>query len=117
MTTGSQSVLKRKVAAARQGERGPARSALRALRLALARAAASETGLSLAVIGATQSRRARDDLAGAEDLKYAAIAEQLAGMVLDGKWQLIHDAAHAAHLQQPRAVVQAIEAWLPAPPD
>lgn len=56
-------------------------------------------------------------LAGAEDLKYAAIAEQLAGMVLDGKWQLIHDAAHAAHLQQPRAVVQAIEAWLPAPPD
>ncbi|MCB1363676.1 MAG: FliM/FliN family flagellar motor switch protein [Rhodobacteraceae bacterium] len=65
MTTGSQSVLKRKLAAARQGERGPARSALRALRLALARAAASETGLSLAVIGATQSRRARDDLAGA----------------------------------------------------
>lgn len=56
-------------------------------------------------------------LAGAEDLKYAAIAEQLAGMVLDGKWQLIHGAAHAAHLQQPRAVVQAIEAWLPAPPD
>ncbi|MCB0956379.1 MAG: alpha/beta fold hydrolase [Ilumatobacter sp.] len=56
-------------------------------------------------------------LAGAEDLKYAAIAEQLAGMVLDGKWQLIHGAAHAAHLQQPAAVVQAIEDWLPAPPD
>ncbi|MFV0514183.1 MAG: FliM/FliN family flagellar motor switch protein [Jhaorihella sp.] len=61
---GSQSVLKRKLAAARQGERGATRSALRALRLALARAAANETGLPLAVIGATQARCARDSLTG-----------------------------------------------------
>ncbi|MCB0979511.1 MAG: alpha/beta fold hydrolase [Acidimicrobiaceae bacterium] len=55
-------------------------------------------------------------LAGAEDLKFAAIAEQLAGATLDGTWQLIPGAAHAAHLQQPEAVMATIERWLPPLP-
>lgn len=55
----SDTVIKRKLAAARQGSRDGARSVLRALRLALARAAADEAGLPLAVIGATQGRCAR----------------------------------------------------------
>lgn len=60
--TASDSVMKRKLAAARQGERDGTRSALRALRLALARAAADEAGLALAVIGATQGRCALENM-------------------------------------------------------
>jgi hypothetical protein len=60
---GSQNVLQRKLAAARHGAQGNSRSALRALRLALARAAADAVGLTLAVIGATQARGGPDGLA------------------------------------------------------
>lgn len=62
---GSHNVLQRKLAAARRGGQGNSRSALRALRLALARAAADVVGLALAVIGATQARCGTDGLAAA----------------------------------------------------
>jgi hypothetical protein len=61
----SQNVLQRKLAAARQGTGGNSRSALRALRLALARAAADAVGLPVAVIGATQTRSGPERLAEA----------------------------------------------------
>ncbi|MGB8858856.1 MAG: alpha/beta fold hydrolase [Ilumatobacteraceae bacterium] len=47
-------------------------------------------------------------LAGAQDHKYTAIAEQIADAVPLGSCQLIEGAAHAAHLQQPEAVTVAI---------
>ena len=51
-------------------------------------------------------------LAGAEDAKFAAVAEQLAAAALDGEWQLIPAAAHAAHLQQPAVVYDVLSRWL-----
>jgi len=53
-------------------------------------------------------------LAGAHDTKFAAIAEQIAGAVPEGRATSIPDAAHAAHLQHPQAVIDAILAALPA---
>jgi pimeloyl-ACP methyl ester carboxylesterase len=47
-------------------------------------------------------------IAGAEDHKFAAIAEQIANAVPSGSFRLVGGAAHAAHLQQPEAVVTAI---------
>jgi len=47
-------------------------------------------------------------MAGADDAKFAAIAEQIARTVPRGRSVLIPGAAHAAHLQQPQAVVAAI---------
>jgi 2-succinyl-6-hydroxy-2,4-cyclohexadiene-1-carboxylate synthase len=47
-------------------------------------------------------------IAGAEDHKFAAIAEQIANAVPSGSFRLVGAAAHAAHLQQPEAVVTAI---------
>jgi len=71
------SVLERKLAAARDSEPAGGRSALRALRLAIARAAADELDLAVSVIGATQARRTLEDL-----------TDQLAGdrmhVLLDG---------------------------------
>jgi len=52
-------------------------------------------------------------LAGALDTKFAAIAEQIASTVPAGRVLLIPDAAHAAHLQQPQAVADAIATALP----
>lgn len=57
----------RKLAAARRGDGDGSRSALRALRLALARAASEELGLALAVIAATQTRCTTENLAGRLD--------------------------------------------------
>lgn len=59
----SESVLARKLALAQDVRAGSARSVLRAMRLALARVAAETTGLTMSVIGATQSRKVQDDLA------------------------------------------------------
>ncbi|MEI7548724.1 MAG: alpha/beta fold hydrolase [Actinomycetota bacterium] len=53
-------------------------------------------------------------MAGADDTKFAAIAEQIANAVPTGRIALIPGAAHAAHLQNPQAVVAAIAAVLPA---
>jgi 2-succinyl-6-hydroxy-2,4-cyclohexadiene-1-carboxylate synthase len=51
-------------------------------------------------------------LAGEHDLKFAALARELAAAVPDGHVQLVADATHACHLQQPAAVAAAIEAHL-----
>lgn len=53
-------------------------------------------------------------LAGADDTKFAAIAEQIANAVPMGRHQLIVGAAHAAHLQRPADVAEAIASALPA---
>jgi len=47
-------------------------------------------------------------MAGARDEKFAALAEQIAEAVGEGRKLLVPDADHAAHLQQPDFVVQAI---------
>lgn len=47
-------------------------------------------------------------LAGANDTKFAAVAEQIANAVPTGRFALIPEAAHAAHLQQPQAVIDQI---------
>jgi 2-succinyl-6-hydroxy-2,4-cyclohexadiene-1-carboxylate synthase len=51
-------------------------------------------------------------LAGTDDLKFSAIAEQIARSVPRGRSVLVPDAAHAAHLQQPQFVVDAINEFL-----
>jgi len=56
-------------------------------------------------------------IAGAEDLKFAAIARQLAESVPDGRSVLVPGAAHAAHVQQPAAVIDAVERWLRRQPN
>ncbi|GGH22582.1 flagellar motor switch protein FliM [Cribrihabitans marinus] len=66
MTTATDktSVLSRKLRLARGDPSGGSRSLLRALRQSLGRVAAHTVGLQMSVIGATQVRRAQDDLAG-----------------------------------------------------
>lgn len=59
------STLERKLALARDERQGDTRSVLRALRLALARAADDAVGLAVAVIGATQARYELDELSRA----------------------------------------------------
>jgi len=49
-------------------------------------------------------------MAGADDEKFSAIARQIADAVPSGRFLLIPNAAHAAHLQQPEAVAAAIAA-------
>jgi 2-succinyl-6-hydroxy-2,4-cyclohexadiene-1-carboxylate synthase len=49
-------------------------------------------------------------IAGADDEKFSAIARQIADAVPSGRFTLIANAAHAAHLQQPEAVAEAIAA-------
>lgn len=51
-------------------------------------------------------------MAGEHDEKFAAIARQIADMVPRGTCVLVSDAAHAAHLQQPGAVVETLARWL-----
>jgi 2-succinyl-6-hydroxy-2,4-cyclohexadiene-1-carboxylate synthase len=48
-------------------------------------------------------------MAGERDTKFAAIAQQIAAAVPSGTCSLVPDAAHAAHLDQPAAVIAAIE--------
>ena len=59
----TKSVLQRKIAAGREGPKTGERTALRALRLAFARAAADVCDLALGVIGATQRRAGADSVA------------------------------------------------------
>ncbi|MHA6263817.1 FliM/FliN family flagellar motor C-terminal domain-containing protein [Arenibacterium sp. CAU 1754] len=59
----SDTALQRKMAAGRDGTRKTGRSALRALRLGLARSAADLFDMPLSVIGAVQTRSAQDALA------------------------------------------------------
>lgn len=53
-------------------------------------------------------------MAGEHDAKFAAIAEQIASAVPEGRALLVPEAHHAAHLQNPRAVTDAIAGALPA---
>ncbi len=62
MTATPESVIHRKVAAGRDDPKVEGRTALRALRLGLARAARDEFGLPIAIIGATQARAAQEHL-------------------------------------------------------
>ncbi|MCG6558328.1 FliM/FliN family flagellar motor C-terminal domain-containing protein [Ruegeria sp. 1NDH52C] len=72
----NKTVLERKLALARDEGQGDTRSILRALRLALARAADEAVGLAMSVIGATQARRELDELgrAVAEDRLYLMLS-------------------------------------------
>ncbi|NVK97523.1 FliM/FliN family flagellar motor C-terminal domain-containing protein [Ruegeria pomeroyi] len=72
----NKTVLERKLALARDERQGDTRSILRALRLALARAADEAVGLAMSVIGATQARRELDELgrAVAEDRLYLMLS-------------------------------------------
>ncbi|MEY4340085.1 MAG: hypothetical protein RLZ14_1935 [Actinomycetota bacterium] len=51
-------------------------------------------------------------VAGELDTKFVAIARQLAEAVPYGTFAAIPGAAHAAHLQQPAAVIDVLRAWL-----
>jgi 2-succinyl-6-hydroxy-2,4-cyclohexadiene-1-carboxylate synthase len=51
-------------------------------------------------------------MAGADDMKFAAIAQQIATMAPRARAVLVPDASHAAHLQQPATVIAAIAAFL-----
>jgi pimeloyl-ACP methyl ester carboxylesterase len=51
-------------------------------------------------------------MAGADDTKFAAIAQQIATMAPRSRAVLVPDASHAAHLQQPDTVIAAIAAFL-----
>jgi 2-succinyl-6-hydroxy-2,4-cyclohexadiene-1-carboxylate synthase len=52
-------------------------------------------------------------MAGEHDAKFTAIAEQIATAAPAGRWLLVAGAHHAAHLQNPAAVVDAIASALP----
>lgn len=54
-------------------------------------------------------------MAGEHDHKFCAIARQVATAVNDGRFLAIPGAAHAAHLQQPGAVIAALDGFIPAP--
>ena len=62
MTATPESIIHRKVAAGRDDPKIEGRTALRALRLGLARAARDEFGLPIAIIGATQARAGQEQL-------------------------------------------------------
>jgi 2-succinyl-6-hydroxy-2,4-cyclohexadiene-1-carboxylate synthase len=49
-------------------------------------------------------------LAGARDAPYARAAERMAGLAPRGRFALVEDAGHAAHLQRPEAVAALIAA-------
>jgi 2-succinyl-6-hydroxy-2,4-cyclohexadiene-1-carboxylate synthase len=51
-------------------------------------------------------------MAGELDTKFIPIAERIAASVPDGTFGQIHDAGHAAHLQQPMQVLTRLEVWL-----
>jgi 2-succinyl-6-hydroxy-2,4-cyclohexadiene-1-carboxylate synthase len=51
-------------------------------------------------------------VAGADDTKFAAVAEELAALVPDGRVALVAGAGHAAHVEAPAAVVELVRAFL-----
>lgn len=55
-------------------------------------------------------------LAGEHDTKFVAMAERIAVSAPDAVFAPIHDAAHAAHLQQPVQVITRIERFLHGAP-
>lgn len=55
-------------------------------------------------------------LAGEHDSKFAAMAERIARTAPDAQFATIHDASHAAHLEQPVQVITRIERFLHGSP-
>lgn len=53
-------------------------------------------------------------LAGADDAKYRAIAERTAGALPCARLQIVPDAGHAVHLEQPQAFSSAVREFLSA---
>ena len=54
-------------------------------------------------------------LAGADDAKFAALAERMAGEIgANAHLALIDGAGHAAHLEQPDHFLAAVQPWLAA---
>ncbi|HEX2234415.1 MAG TPA: hypothetical protein VHG69_13740, partial [Thermoleophilaceae bacterium] len=51
-------------------------------------------------------------LAGARDERYSAAARRIAREAPLARAQVVPDSGHAAHLQQPRVVAEAIETFL-----
>ena len=51
-------------------------------------------------------------MAGELDLKFADIGRQIAATVRDGRFVEVPGAGHAAHLQLPQHVIEALSAWL-----
>lgn len=51
-------------------------------------------------------------MAGERDHKFVPIAERMAASAPDGHFGVIHDAGHAAHLQQPAQVITRLEVFL-----
>jgi 2-succinyl-6-hydroxy-2,4-cyclohexadiene-1-carboxylate synthase len=51
-------------------------------------------------------------VAGREDLKFSLEAEAIAATVQRGSFQLIDNAGHAAHVEQPRPTAQVITTFL-----
>ena len=53
-------------------------------------------------------------LAGADDAKYRAIAERTAGALPNARLQIVPEAGHAIHLEQPQAFSVAVREFLSA---
>ena len=53
-------------------------------------------------------------VAGALDAKYVDIAQRMAAQIPDARVDVIADAGHACHLEQPEAVAHAVTSWLRA---
>jgi 2-succinyl-6-hydroxy-2,4-cyclohexadiene-1-carboxylate synthase len=51
-------------------------------------------------------------IVGAEDAKFRAIADRMAGLLPDATVATIDDAGHSAHLEQPEATAKALVDWL-----
>ena len=51
-------------------------------------------------------------LAGADDAKYRAIAERTAGALPNARLQIVPEAGHAVHLEQPQALSSAVREFL-----
>lgn len=51
-------------------------------------------------------------MAGEHDVKFSGICTQVAASVPEGRLELVAGAGHAAHLQDPDAVVAALQRWL-----
>lgn len=51
-------------------------------------------------------------VAGAEDAKFAAIAEDLARRLRDGRVHLVAGAGHAAHIEQPETFLRVVRSFL-----
>jgi 2-succinyl-6-hydroxy-2,4-cyclohexadiene-1-carboxylate synthase len=54
-------------------------------------------------------------LAGEHDAKFRALGERLASMIPAATFEVIADAGHSVHLEQPEATADAVARWVRAP--